>query len=207
MKRILVGTLSVLVAATSIYAEEIRGRVLTLGNQPVAEAIVSAPMSPSVVTDENGYFTLEIKDGVSTFNVWATGYYSVDQLVNGRKEVTVLLVSEKRSRYNEELILPQREDNRQSHLEAVAAQNVAKKDFSLTSNRIDGTLNGRFAGLFQRRMSGMPGEGRQCAVDCGKWHSLYARQGHVASDGRVCTRPVSGFPHSEYPEHYGAEGC
>ncbi|MBQ4520613.1 MAG: SusC/RagA family TonB-linked outer membrane protein [Bacteroidaceae bacterium] len=159
MKRILVGTLSVLVAATSIYAEEIRGRVLTLGNQPVAEAIVSAPMSPSVVTDENGYFTLEIKDGVSTFNVWATGYYSVDQLVNGRKEVTVLLVSEKRSRYNEELILPQREDNRQSHLEAVAAQNVAKKDFSLTSNRIDGTLNGRFAGLFQRRMSGMPGEG------------------------------------------------
>ncbi len=159
MKKILVGIWAVCTAATSIYAEEIRGRVLTTDKRPVVEAIVSAPMSGSVVTDKDGQFVLELKEGVGTFNVWATGYYSVEQLVNGRKEVVVILESEERSRYNESLILPQREDNLQSHLEVVSAQNVTKKDFSLASNRVDATLNGRFAGLFTRRMSGMPGEG------------------------------------------------
>lgn len=159
MRKILIATLAVMTTAVSIHAEEIRGRVLTTGNRPVAEAIVSVPTGGSVVTDEDGNFTLELKDEATILNVWAAGYYAVEQLLNGRKELTIMLVSEGRSRYSESLILPQREDNQQSHLEVVSAQNVTKKDFSLASNRVDGTLNGRFAGLFTRRMSGMPGEG------------------------------------------------
>lgn len=147
-------------SVTKSYAQEtstISGKVLSTLNIPVEGAVISVTGSEDVKTDKDGNFTITCKNPKdATIAVWAAGYYQVLQAVDGRKEVTFVVIPETQHRYNETKVLPFRIDN---NLEHTSAENIAKKDFLLGSMKIDRALSGQIAGLQVTRGSGMPGEG------------------------------------------------
>lgn len=147
-------------SALTVCAQELQkigGKILSTGNLPVKGAIITVPGAESVTSGENGAFEVEVKDGATTVSVWATGYFSVSEPLNGRKEVVILLVPENQAKYNETTVLPFRiQDGPNVN---TAATNLTKKDFQPGSMSIDKALAGQVSGLRMVQKGGMPGEG------------------------------------------------
>lgn len=142
------------------YAQEksiISGKVISTLNLPVKDAIVSITGGEDAQTDENGAFTIQCKNPKdATFSVWASGYYTVLQAVDGRKELSITLIPESQYKYDETKALPFRSEQKNI---TTSADNINKKDFLPASSTIDKALAGQIAGLQITKGSGMPGEG------------------------------------------------
>ena len=142
------------------YAQEksnISGKVISTLNLPVKDAVVSITGGEDAQTDENGVFTIQCKNPKdATLSVWASGYYTVLQAVNGRKEINITLIPESQYKYNETKALPFRSEQKNV---TTSAENITKKDFLPASSKIDRALSGQIAGLQVTQGSGMPGEG------------------------------------------------
>ena len=110
-----------------------------------------------MTTDENGVFQTECKDLKKAWiSVWAVGYYTVRQALDGRKDINIILIPESKYKYNETTVLPFRVETNEV---TTSAENITKKDFTPASMNIDRALAGQIAGLQVTRGSGMPGEG------------------------------------------------
>ena len=135
----------------------IKGRILSSLSEPIEGAIVSATGAGNASTSPDGSFTLQLSDA-KELSIWADGYFSQRQMLNGRDEVVIMMIPENSYKYNESMLLPPSrvETDRPAH---TAAVNINKKDFTLGSQRIDRALSGQVAGLRVVQSSGMPGEG------------------------------------------------
>ena len=149
------------VPAAGIYAQssagKIKGRVLSTLNKPIEGAVVSVTDGIDATTDKNGYFQIECKDpSKATLTIWADGFYGINQQLNNRENVRIVMIPTNGFKYNEAKVLPFRiEDN----VESTSAENLAKEDFVLGRSKIDRALSGQIAGLQVTAGSGMPGEG------------------------------------------------
>lgn len=137
--------------------DKVSGKILSSLNTPVKGAVVSVTGSEDVTTDENGVFQTECKDLKKAWiSVWAVGYYTVRQALDGRKDINIILIPESKYKYNETTVLPFRVETNEV---TTSAENITKKDFTPASMNIDRALAGQIAGLQVTRGSGMPGEG------------------------------------------------
>ena len=158
--QILFFALFVCLFSVKLYAQEqgkISGKVLSILNVPIEGAVISVTGSENVTTDKNGYFQIDCKNPQNAnISVWATGYYTVLQAVNERKELKFMMIPEEKYKYNETTVLPFRIETSQA---TTSAENITKKDFVPAGMKIDRALAGQIAGLQVTRGSGMTGEG------------------------------------------------
>jgi TonB-linked SusC/RagA family outer membrane protein len=145
--------------AVGTYAQKLSGHIISLTNEPVADAVISSPGCESVRSAADGSFTIEgIKEG-NALNVWHDGYYQKAVYIRdaGTADLKVYLIEETHTRYNETVVTPFA--TRQGDPSAVSADNLNRKDFALGSLSIDNALKGEVAGLLVTGKSGMTGEG------------------------------------------------
>ena len=150
-----------LLFATCMYGQKnykLTGKIISATNTPIADAVVSVQDTLNATTKADGEFTFKLRDKSGVISVWAPGYLPVRQLLNGRTEVVIMMISDNQYKHNEQVVLPFRGDNTEIS-DYTAATNIAKKDFLLGSAKIDRALAGQVAGLQVKRGSGMPGEG------------------------------------------------
>lgn len=160
IKAILYTALFSLLLATNVYGQggnKISGKVLSGLDEPIEGAIVMIPGAKDVVTGKDGSFQFELEKEAQEISVWAVGYYSISQLINGRKDICIVMIPEDQYRYNESAVLPFRIESKRP--ERTSAVNITKKDFATGETKIDRALSGTVAGLQARNNSGMPGEG------------------------------------------------
>lgn len=97
--QILFFALFVCLFSVKLYAQEqgkISGKVLSILNVPIEGAVISVTGSENVTTDKNGYFQIDCKNPQkANISVWATGYYTVLQAVNERKELKIMMIPRK----------------------------------------------------------------------------------------------------------------
>ena len=161
IKRILAVALPLLFA-TCMYGQKnykLTGKIISATNKPIADAVVSVQDTLNATTKADGEFTFKLRDKSGVISVWAPGYLPVRQLLNGRTEVVIMMISDNQYKHNEQVVLPFRGDNTEIS-DYTTATNITKKDFLLGSSKIDRALAGQVAGLQVKRGSGMPGEGR-----------------------------------------------
>lgn len=160
IKRILAVALPLLFA-TCMYGQKnykLTGKIISATNKPIADAVVSVQDTLNATTKADGEFTFKLRDKSGVISVWAPGYLPVRQLLNGRTEVVIMMISDNQYKHNEQVVLPFRGDNTEIS-DYTTATNITKKDFLLGSSKIDRALAGQVAGLQVKRGSGMPGEG------------------------------------------------
>lgn len=153
-----------LLGAANIWgqsAHKLTGKIFSTKNQPVEGAIVTVLDTVNVTTSRDGAFKFELKDPskAKEISVWAAGYYPVQQKLNSRSEVVIMMTPEGQYKYNESVVLPFREEGDTRLSNSTSATNITKKDFLLGGTKIDRALAGQIAGLEIKRGSGMPGEG------------------------------------------------
>lgn len=153
-----------LLGAANIWGQSVHkltGKILSTKNQPVEGAIVTVLDTLNVTTSKDGEFRFELKDfsKAKEISVWAAGYYPVQQKLNNRSEVIIMMIPEEQYKYNESVVLPFREEGDTKLSNYTSATNITKKDFQLGGTKIDRALTGQIAGLEIKRGSGMPGEG------------------------------------------------
>lgn len=136
---------------------KLMGKVLSEKEQPIEGAIVTIN-TKNVTTDKDGVFTFDLAKKANSLSVWAPGYFSIEQQINDRTDIVIIMIPENKYKYNESIILPFRGKDI-SLSDYTSALNIAKKDFVLGSTKIDHALAGQVSGLQVKRGSGMPGEG------------------------------------------------
>lgn len=145
--------------ASSTWAQNIKGKVLSSDNKPVADAVVSCPGMKSVRTDKEGSFTLSnVKDG-AVISIWHEGYYTKAEYLKGVPStgITVYLIENDKTRYNETVNMPN--GNINSDPSVTGVPTLSRKDFYKGSLSLDNALKGEVAGLNVITKSGMTGEG------------------------------------------------
>ncbi|MDR2805315.1 MAG: SusC/RagA family TonB-linked outer membrane protein [Dysgonamonadaceae bacterium] len=153
-------TLLLFLFAATVCGQETRnisGKILSSLNTPIEGAIVTVQGGKNVSTGKDGEFLLPVETDAQWISVWAAGYYSVTQLINDRSVIVAMMVPEDRYKYNESAALPFHVET--SRPDYTSAVNIAKKDFTPGSMKIDRVLSGQVAGLQTIRNGGMPGEG------------------------------------------------
>src|SRR5690606_12977977 len=162
MKRMkaIISLLSILfvVNAYGQEATNLTGTVISELDEPIEGAVVTVDGTMKEVSKADGTFSFDTTVMATLISVWAPGYFPVEQLVNGRKTMTIMLVKEDKYKYNETVLLPfsGRNDDFAHH---TAATTISKKDFVLGAEKIDRAMMGQVAGLQVKQGSGMPGEG------------------------------------------------
>ena len=183
-----------LLFATCMYGQKnykLTGKIISATNTPIADAVVSVQDTLNATTKADGEFTFKLRDKSGVISVWAPGYLPVRQLLNGRTEVVIMMISDNQYKHNEQVVLPFRGDNTEIS-DYTAATNIAKKDFLLGSAKIDRALAGQVAGLQVKRGSGMPGEGSYYFTFQYKFDKEMAKRGYITVDkGSVTVNGVS----------------
>lgn len=158
--QVLCSTFLLCLCTVSVNAQKmntLKGKVLSTLNTPIKGAVISVTGSEDVTTGEDGTFEINCKNlKDAQLSIWASGYYSVSQLLNNRSQVTIIMIPESQYKYNETKVLPFRISQND---ENTSAENITKKDFMPASSKIDRALSGQIAGLQIVRNSGLPGEG------------------------------------------------
>lgn len=135
----------------------VNGKILSSFNKPIEGAMINVLGADEVKSNEDGTFSLELKEGMNQISIWAPGYFSVNKTISEQTELTVIMIPENQYKHNESAVLPFRIEN--ERIASTAATNITKKDLILGNMTIDRALSGQIAGLKTTRMSGMPGEG------------------------------------------------
>lgn len=152
--------ISLLALSAVASAQTLKGVVTTIDGRPIKDAVISSPGVASVVTDADGAFTLTLTAD-AVISVWADGYFTQSIRVQGRDELSVILIPSDAYKHNETAVLPFRIID---DADLVGAINLAKKDFALGSGTIDRAVQGELPGLQVTAKSGMTGEGAYMAL-------------------------------------------
>jgi len=108
IKRILAVALPLLFA-TCMYGQKnykLTGKIISATNKPIADAVVSVQDTLNATTKADGEFTFKLRDKSGVISVWAPGYLPVRQLLNGRTEVVIMMISDNQYKHNEQVVLP-----------------------------------------------------------------------------------------------------
>lgn len=135
-------------------SQEFKARLVNPQKEALKGAMVVSPSAErAAISDENGYFTLSLKDGYALVSITCDGYYPVEIPVNdASKETTIVMIPESWEKYS-------------------AESSLNKKDMRQAMS-IDQALKGNIPGLQVVSKSGMPGEGAY--LNAGGIHSMYA---------------------------------
>lgn len=136
----------------------VSGKVVSERNIPIEGAVITIDTVSNIRTGKDGTFQLEAVGAFKQLSIWAPGYFPVEQHINGRSEIKIVMIDEEQTKYNESMVKPiiGFEESFENH---TTAKNIAKKDFVLGRSKIDQALMGQVAGLQVKPSSGMPGEG------------------------------------------------
>lgn len=159
-KRLLFVSIVLMVFAVPVMADAVKGLVCSPDGTALSDAVVSSSGVPSVITDADGTFVLDA-GADAVISIWADGYFSQSVRVRGRHELTIVLIPEGMTRYNETAVLPFRVEEGANTEGAV---NLAKKDFAPGSATIDRAIQGELSGLQVVNKGGMTGEGAYMAL-------------------------------------------
>ena len=108
--QVLCSTFLLCLCTVSVNAQKmntLKGKVLSTLNTPIKGAVISVTGSEDVTTGEDGTFEINCKNlKDAQLSIWASGYYSVSQLLNNRSQVTIIMIPESQYKYNETKVLP-----------------------------------------------------------------------------------------------------
>ena len=147
--------------AMSSYGQQrvnVSGKVVSERNIPIAGAMISVDTISNISTAEDGSFSVDAVGEFKRLSVWAPGYFPVEQNINGRTEIKIVLIDEQQPKYNQSAVKPII-GFEESFAQHTVGKNIAKKDFVLGRSKVDQALMGQVAGLQIKPSSGMPGEG------------------------------------------------
>ncbi|MBQ9200905.1 MAG: SusC/RagA family TonB-linked outer membrane protein [Bacteroidales bacterium] len=147
--------LAMILVSLPFMAREIRGNVVSADGQALQDAVISASGVSSVLTDEQGRFTIDVPEG-ARLSVWADGYFNRTVRTGAASELRIVLLSTSTYKYSQTSVLPYRIEEKS---DIPGATSLNKKDFALGAGSIDRAVQGEFAGLQVTQKSGMPGEG------------------------------------------------
>lgn len=158
--KILIGTMTLLMWASSIYAQDsytLKGTVVSpYGNEPISEAVITVPGTTTMVkSDENGTFSISVYAGAE-IEIWAPGYKNMVQDIVG-SEMRFVMVPQTKRNYVESYATPVGDVIQKD--KASAMENLNKEDFIPSGLYIDDVINSSIAGLKVTKSGGMPGEG------------------------------------------------
>jgi len=132
-------------------------------SQPVSGAVVTVTgHNGSIMTDDNGKFSIMVKQNEGTVSVWYPGFYTNVQPIAGRTFMKVMLISEDKVGYSNIFDVPftglEDISNKQSALNSKQKSNIdiSKTELTQTFTNIPGLQ------LIEK--SGMPGEGTYFSV-------------------------------------------
>ncbi|MBO5664147.1 MAG: carboxypeptidase-like regulatory domain-containing protein, partial [Bacteroidales bacterium] len=94
---------------------EFKARLVNTQKEALKGAMVVSPKAEkAAISDENGYFTLSLKDGYALVSITCDGYYPVEIPVNeASKESTIVMIPESWEKYSAESSL-NKKDMRQA---------------------------------------------------------------------------------------------
>lgn len=153
---LLIALVSLPAAAQRTYT--ITGTVVDpYDGSPIEGAVVSATnLKQSVTTDANGTFKAELSSLKGELNVWYPGFYTKVIPVNGRTHFKVILVSENKYGYTDNILTPNAvTPSQDKNTNTYSRQN---KDFTASTVDVEKTFT-NIPGLYVAEKSGMPGEG------------------------------------------------
>lgn len=153
------GIMLVLLSTVLSAQEKLKGKVLSsVDKSPVSQAQISSPSAAqSVITDENGEFTIEMTTIYDELTVERSGFVTKSVYVGKKHELTIWLTPAGLIYYNAEIDLPAGAVNSVKHTGSSVMLN--KRDLNLANNTPDESLHGMMAGLRVLNKGGMPGEG------------------------------------------------
>ena len=146
--------------STNLQAQDLRGKVIGNDGQPVANVVISIPGKEPVRTDGDGLFVIKkfTDDEQITFS--HEGFFSKVEYPkknNLEKLLVVHLISNKTSRYNESVVLPN--GTEEDEFALIGRSNVNRKDFTLGSMTVEKAMQSGLPGLRVINKGGTPGEG------------------------------------------------
>ena len=136
----------------------VRGRVTDLSGEPVAYASVIVTNAPSkaTLTDEQGSWSLELKEEDAILNVSYIGFVAQNIVVNGRDEIDVTLTPDASNMLEETVVIGYGIAKKQDLTGSVAAIKMADIQ-AVPVTSVSQALQGRVAGVDIVGASGAPG--------------------------------------------------
>ena len=123
----------------NVSAEPLKGKVMSADGNVLSGAVLTSPGAQGAVTAQDGTFQMDVASD-AVLNVWADGYYAQEVAVNGRGELTVVMISRQTYKY-------------------AGKGTVERVDFSPGAESLEQAIQGELPGLQVTQKSGMPGEG------------------------------------------------
>ncbi len=163
IRKIIYSLLTLVFAFQGVLAQnqgfKLEGQVFDpVSGSAVAGAVVRVTgLAGSVLTNQEGKFSVTIPSGVGTVTTWFPGFYQDVQPISGRNNIRIVLVPAGQKGYTENFLLPFKGitpgREKQTNLTA-----VEKKDVSQAATQVEQALH-NIPGLQLIGKSGMPGEG------------------------------------------------
>ncbi|MFB9056172.1 SusC/RagA family TonB-linked outer membrane protein [Mariniflexile ostreae] len=110
----------------------------------------------SVLTDENGKFSIEIPDGRATLTISSPNYRTKEVALKGRKNVEIAIYNNDFNSYYKTVHMPL---GQESNTSVVGAIDTKKVDISTPKESVANILNGEISGTRAIMRSGVPGIG------------------------------------------------
>lgn len=145
--------------AISAQAQDLKGKVIGTDGKPISGVVISSPGCKIARSAEDGSFTFSGLKGDAAVTFKHAGFYNKVENVKTSDfsdAITVHMISEKVTRYNESVVLP---DGLVEGDQTLSGKpNVNRKDFALGTMTVEDAMRG-LNGLQVTGKSGMPGEG------------------------------------------------
>lgn len=145
--------------AISAQAQDLKGKVVGSDGKPIPDVVITSPGCKIVRTAKDGSFSFSgLKDN-ATVTFKHAGFYNKVQNIRESElndNITIHMISDKTTRYNEFVVLPDGLVEGDQML--MGKPTVNRKDFALGTSSVEEAMRG-LNGLQVTKKSGMPGEG------------------------------------------------
>jgi TonB-linked SusC/RagA family outer membrane protein len=196
------------VICTSAFSQTIRSQnisgIITDGTAPVAGAAISlAGQQGGVVSDENGYFSIDAKLFPVTLSVSYLGYKTAELAVDSPASPLEIRLEENTKLLNEVVVVGYGTQRRRELTGSLAS--VSKESLSQKVMSIDALLGGAVSGVNVTQNSGQPGAGSAIRIRGGNSinasnEPLYVIDGFIFYSERNATQAgVGGIESSLNP--------
>jgi TonB-linked SusC/RagA family outer membrane protein len=143
----------------NVYAQQkvaISGSVVNENGQPLAGAtVVENSTSNTILTDQQGHFSLSVSSGNTSLEVSYTGYTTAVVPVNDQSVINVVLKATS-SKLDEVVVIGYGTQKRSSVTAAISTLN-GKDVASTPTTNLSNSLGGRIPGVIARQNNGEPG--------------------------------------------------
>lgn len=163
IRKIIYSLLTLLITFQGVFAQnqgfKLEGQVFDpVSGSALAGAVVRVTgLTGSVLTNQEGRFSVNIPAGVGTVTTWFPGFYQDVQSISGRNNIRIVLVPAGQKGYTNNFLLPFK-GVATNHEKFTNLSAVEKKDISQAATQVEQSLH-NIPGLQVIGKSGMPGEG------------------------------------------------